>query len=383
MSLEIIDGVGTSSHVTSDQVGLAQTGTVTPDAVILNVGEKLAYEIVSNNQVNVKDGTFMIQGKRGCIAPGTVEACEIANGTAGLYRNDLICIKYTKDAETKVEEYTIEVVQGTPGEQGTDPTVTTGDINDGALLHYEPIYRVKLNGINITAVELLVKDISSIKDLENKADELSAQNSDLAQSLEGKAPMSHTHTAAQVTDLGSASVNYADSAGSANAVAWNNVSGKPGSYPPSSHTHTRSQITDLSDASVNYANSAGSANSVAWSNVSGKPGSYPPSGHTHDERYYTESEVNNLVNARVPNSRVITHSQVFNIGGNYVDISFAGLGLQNNVNYLIIAQNANRAANGATVIGTALLNQPPQSVRVYFDQSNVGNIQLNFLAVQI
>lgn len=166
MSLEIIDGVGTSSHVTSDQVGLAQTGTVTPDAVILNVGEKLAYEIVSNNQVNIKDGTFMIQGKRGCIAPGTVEACEIANGTAGLYRNDLICIKYTKDAETKVEEYTIEVVQGTPGEQGTDPTVTTGDINDGALVHYAPLYRVVINGLNIESVTLLFSDVKGLKALE-------------------------------------------------------------------------------------------------------------------------------------------------------------------------------------------------------------------------
>lgn len=175
MSLEIIDGVGTSSHVTSDQVGLAQTGTVTPDAVILNVGEKLAYEIVSNNQVNVKDGTFMIQGKRGCIAPGTVEACEIANGTAGLYRNDLICIKYTKNAETKVEEYTIEVVQGTPGEQGTDPTVTTGDINDGALVHYAPLYRVVINGLNIESVTLLFSDVKGLKALEQLIGELNTE----------------------------------------------------------------------------------------------------------------------------------------------------------------------------------------------------------------
>lgn len=33
------------------------------------------------------------------------------------------------------------------------------------------------------------------------------------------------------------SVKYATSAGSANAVAWGNVSGKPSTYPPSAHNH--------------------------------------------------------------------------------------------------------------------------------------------------
>jgi len=75
-------------------------------------------------------------------------------------------------------------------------------------------------------------------------------------------------------NIGSQSVNYANSAGS---VAWGNVSGKPSTFTPSSHTHTKSQITDFptiptntnqltngagfitSSGSCNYANSAGSA----------------------------------------------------------------------------------------------------------------------------
>lgn len=56
-------------------------------------------------------------------------------------------------------------------------------------------------------------------------------------------------------------------------------------------------VNNTADAnkSVNYANSAGSANAVAWGNISGKPPAYTPSSHTHDDRYYTESEVNNLI----------------------------------------------------------------------------------------
>ena len=44
-------------------------------------------------------------------------------------------------------------------------------------------------------------------------------------------------------NIGSQSVNYANSAGSAGAVAWGNVSGKPSSYTPSSHNQAASTIT--------------------------------------------------------------------------------------------------------------------------------------------
>lgn len=45
---------------------------------------------------------------------------------------------------------------------------------------------------------------------------------------------------------------------------------------------------------------AASASSVIWTNVSGKPATFAPAAHTHDERYYTEDEVNNLINGRIP-----------------------------------------------------------------------------------
>ena len=264
--------------------------------------------------------------------------------------------------------------QGIQGPQG--PQGESGEIDGNSVIEY-----VESTDDNPPASPGVIKNILGW--LIGKMKKVSAQNNDLAQRLEGKAPSSHTHTSAQITDIAQAAVNYANSAGSANAVAWNNVSGKPSSYTPGSHTHTKAQITDLSSASVNYANSAGSANAVAWGNVSGKPSSYTPSSHTHDDRYYTESEVNSLLNQRVPSSMIVKTSKVMNISGNYVDVSFSHIGLQNNANYFISVQNANRAANDATVIGVTLLNQPPTSFRVYFDKSNVGNIQLNFLAIQI
>ena len=61
-----------------------------------------------------------------------------------------------------------------------------------------------------------------------------------------------------------ANVTYADNAGSAtradvaNAVAWDNVSGKPSTFPPSSHTHSKSDVglgnvDNTSDAKKNVA----------------------------------------------------------------------------------------------------------------------------------
>ena len=80
-----------------------------------------------------------------------------------------------------------------------------------------------------------------------------------------------------------------------------------------SHTHPTTQITDFTEQlnnwgaqanvrSANTAVSANSAGSVPWSGVSGKPSSFTPSSHTHDDRYYTETETNNLLNQRLSRS---------------------------------------------------------------------------------
>lgn len=68
------------------------------------------------------------------------------------------------------------------------------------------------------------------------------------------------------TDSKVSSAGYADSAGSANSVAWGNVSGRPSSMPAS-------DVYSWAKAS--------SKPSYSWSEISGKPGSFTPSAHTH------------------------------------------------------------------------------------------------------
>jgi hypothetical protein len=45
-------------------------------------------------------------------------------------------------------------------------------------------------------------------------------------------------------------------------------------------------------------NSADSADSVPWSGVSSKPSTFPPEAHNHDDRYYTETETNSLLDGK-------------------------------------------------------------------------------------
>ena len=93
--------------------------------------------------------------------------------------------------------------------------------------------------------------------------------------------------------------------------SWNNITGKPSSFTPSSHTHDdryytesemNSKLSGKSDTNHSHSWSSitnrpstftPSSHSHGWGDITGKPSTYTPSSHTHDERYYTESEINN------------------------------------------------------------------------------------------
>lgn len=157
-------------------------------------------------------------------------------------------------------------------------------------------------------------------------------------------------------------VNVTGNAATASSVAWGNITEKPSTYAPSAHNHNDSTITSLNasklfgtidiarlphgalerlvivaddtarfklttaniqlgdtvkvtktekmyyvvdesklSSEAGYAvYTAGTATSVPWSGVTGKPSSYPPASHNHDERYYTETEINNKLAKYLP-----------------------------------------------------------------------------------
>ena len=150
--LYMADAYTGKAHVTADQVGDYNAGISGADC-ILDIGEKLRAEILSANKVRIYDGVFLFGGRRSGITAGSYEDVTIENGTQAQKRNDLICARYEKDSTTSKENLTFTVIKGTPGSTAADPSVPAGTIRGGSATCYMPLYRVKLDGINLTAVE--------------------------------------------------------------------------------------------------------------------------------------------------------------------------------------------------------------------------------------
>ncbi len=71
-------------------------GIIGTGKYIFNIGNKFAYEIISNNLIRVKDGYGINQGRQFGIEHADYEECEIDNGLQGVKRTDLIVAKYKK-----------------------------------------------------------------------------------------------------------------------------------------------------------------------------------------------------------------------------------------------------------------------------------------------
>ena len=73
-------------------------------------------------------------------------------------------------------------------------------------------------------------------------------------------------------------------------------------------TFSKPIVGSVTGSSGSCAGNAASASSVPWSGVTGKPSTFTPSSHTHDDRYYTEAEVNNLLEGKANSSH--THPYI-------------------------------------------------------------------------
>lgn len=150
---QIIDGFCDFDNVLAEEIARHNISMYGTGDYVLQVDECLGYELVSNNEIHIKDGLFIIQGRRGYIKKGTTDICTIENGAQAVNRNDIVVIEYAKDEVTMLESHTTKIIKGVAGEIAVDPELVTGDINAGAILHQMPLYRVKVEGLNVVAVE--------------------------------------------------------------------------------------------------------------------------------------------------------------------------------------------------------------------------------------
>lgn len=163
MALELVTGYQGQDHVTAEQWADFNRG-IYGDAAILPVGSEMAVDIQTANQITVKDGLGVFDGREVYIGYGETENIAIASGTQGMRRNDIVVIKYTKQEETGVESVAFEVIEGTPAASNqADPAYSDLDIRTGVFTSQKPFCRVRINGTAIEGIDMLV-DVKEIKE---------------------------------------------------------------------------------------------------------------------------------------------------------------------------------------------------------------------------
>lgn len=188
--MEIVTGYAGKKHVTANKQGCMHIGLAGNGDYILQDGEKLRAEIITNNKIRIYDGDLVMQGRQAHIAPGSYEDVTISNGGQDVKRNDIIAAQYVMDSDTGVESITLVVIEGIAGSTAADPALTTGDIRGGDTLHEMPLYRVKLNGLTVEAVEQIAPVLPSLdslnRDLAGIQTSFSQARADLISALASK-----------------------------------------------------------------------------------------------------------------------------------------------------------------------------------------------------
>ena len=251
MSTNLITGYAGKSHITSAGDGVVNAAVLGTGRYVLDVAERFAYELISNNQIRIKSGYAIDQGRKIELAVNDYEELIIDNGLQGVKRCDLVAITYEKNLETGIETATMNIIKGTSGDDYNDPEYTSGDIIAGDIKDDFLLYRLKLNGISVEAVEPLFKVRKSVVEMD---------------------------TSKNTTAFTAASARENLKSGESHATLFGKI---------------EKWFSDLKEVAF--------TGKIPWSDVTGKPSTYAPSSHTHDERYYTESEVDSIYSGIMQN----------------------------------------------------------------------------------
>lgn len=107
---------------------------------------------VTVNKIRVYGGALVAQGNYLPFCIGTYTDVDVMSGTVGTYRNDLICARYSRNADgAEVKSIVLIAGQRQTTQNVVDPEYNTGDINsNGQVTRDIPLYRVMLNGVTLT-----------------------------------------------------------------------------------------------------------------------------------------------------------------------------------------------------------------------------------------
>jgi len=172
-NMHLVTGYAGKEHVTAADHGSFYAALISSGSFVLDKGNKLAINKISNNTVRVLDGDVLMQGRHCRVADAAFVDLAVESGQNGYKRRDLVCVRYLRDADTGVEDCNLIVLRGDPvAASPADPEYVTGDIIGGALQNDFPLYRLNLNGTEIESIDTLFAVFPSI---ENKRTAIDAE----------------------------------------------------------------------------------------------------------------------------------------------------------------------------------------------------------------
>lgn len=165
--MQIITGKTESAHIYSADEGALYASIIGPGQYVLPLGEMLAANMTTANNVRLLSGELVMNGRLGRIRPGEYDDLEVQNGAAGYNRIDLLVIRYAN--VNGIESMTPMVIQGeaVAGEP-TMPSYNSGNIYNGDTPVDFPLYKMQLTGVSAPVLTSLFTTIDvslvSIKD---------------------------------------------------------------------------------------------------------------------------------------------------------------------------------------------------------------------------
>ncbi len=165
MTTTLITGKGGTPHITSGDIGAMQAGVIGNGSYLLQ-GSDGTFPTVTMQDANhalIPVLNLVVEGRYARVTEA--ETATIESGMSGQNRNDLVCLKYTRNNQN-IETAAIAVLKGTPN-TGTaaDPTVPSGSIHSASDTAWIPIARIPIRGITPGTPVMLIKQLPPMSKL--------------------------------------------------------------------------------------------------------------------------------------------------------------------------------------------------------------------------
>lgn len=169
MTTELVTGKQGRPHIDGDDVGSLTAAIAGHGDYLLQRADGTwpAITMQDANHALIPTLNLLVEGRYARVT--AAESVVIESGQSGQKRNDLVCLKYTRDSN-QIESVAWTVIKGTPT-AGTpaDPTVPAGSILGGSATAYALLARIPIDGLTPGTPVMLAGRLHPIADMQDSA----------------------------------------------------------------------------------------------------------------------------------------------------------------------------------------------------------------------